>query len=51
MADEKKKCAHESCKCMAAEGSKYCSSVCEDSVGFTTLKCDCGHAGCEAAAL
>jgi hypothetical protein len=51
MADEKKKCAHETCSCMAADDSKYCSTFCEDSAGTTTLKCDCGHAGCEAASL
>lgn len=46
MADESKKCAHETCSCMAAPGSKYCSTFCEDSKGLTTLECDCGHAGC-----
>jgi hypothetical protein len=33
---------------MAAEGSKYCSTFCEDSKDLTTLACDCGHPGCEA---
>ncbi len=46
MADEKKKCAHEGCSCLAAEGSKYCSLFCEDAKGMTTIKCDCGHVGC-----
>lgn len=41
-----KKCAHEGCSCIAAEGSKYCSTYCADSVGKTTLGCDCPHAGC-----
>ena len=41
-----KKCAHEGCTCMATEGSKYCSTYCEDSVGKTTLSCDCPHKGC-----
>ena len=48
---ESKKCAHTVCQCMAAEGSKYCSTFCEDSKNFTTLKCDCGHTGCEAAKI
>jgi hypothetical protein len=43
---EAKKCAHEGCSCMAAEGSKYCSEYCQDSKGFTTLSCDCKHPGC-----
>ncbi len=43
---EAKKCAHESCNCMAAEGSKYCGNYCEDSKGFTTLSCKCGHEAC-----
>jgi hypothetical protein len=46
MSDEKKKCAHDTCSCMAAPGSKYCSTICEDSKALTTLKCDCGHADC-----
>ena len=50
MAD-KKKCAHQGCTCMAAEGSNYCSTVCEDSKSMTTLKCDCGHPACEATSL
>ena len=47
MADEHKKCADETCSCMAAPGSKYCSTFCEDAKDMTTLQCDCGHAGCE----
>ena len=42
-----KKCAHETCQCMVPDGQKYCSPFCEDSVGTTTLVCDCGHAGCD----
>ncbi len=51
MTDERKKCAHTPCTCIAPEGQKYCSTNCEDSVGTTTLKCDCGHPGCEARGL
>ena len=46
-----KKCAHEGCMCQAAPDSKYCSTLCEDSVGKTTLECDCGHPGCAAQKL
>jgi hypothetical protein len=48
---ETKKCAHEFCKCMAAPDSDYCSTFCQDSKDLTTLTCDCGHPGCEAAKL
>ena len=51
MANEVKKCAHEGCSCMAPEGQKYCSTFCADATGTTTLKCDCGHSGCEARSL
>ncbi len=43
---ELKKCAHESCSCIAPAGEKYCSRLCEDSKGITTLKCECEHSGC-----
>jgi hypothetical protein len=46
-----KKCAHETCQCLAPEGEKYCSTFCKDSEGLTTLQCDCGHSGCEAKGL
>jgi len=45
MADSKK-CAHSTCNCVAAEGSKFCSNYCKDSKNLTTLQCDCGHPGC-----
>ena len=46
MANEAKKCAHGSCRCIARSGSSYCSPFCEDSKDLTTLECDCGHPGC-----
>jgi hypothetical protein len=48
-----KKCAHNGCQCTAAPDSKYCSTFCSDSAAqdLTTLKCDCGHAACEATQL
>jgi hypothetical protein len=46
MADHKM-CAHTGCKCLAAEGSSYCSTYCEDSKDLTTLECDCNHPMCE----
>jgi hypothetical protein len=43
---ESKKCAHAACSCMVSDGKKYCSQMCEDSKGMTTLKCNCKHEGC-----
>jgi hypothetical protein len=43
---EPKKCAHSICSCVCSDGKKYCSQMCEDSKGMTTLKCDCKHPGC-----
>jgi hypothetical protein len=43
---EPKKCAHSSCTCVVTDGAKYCSQICEDSVGVTALTCDCKHAAC-----
>ncbi len=56
MADERKKCAHEHCTCMATGDSDYCSAYCEAtsgnmvSDGITVMKCECGHQGCMSAA-
>jgi hypothetical protein len=50
MADSKK-CAHETCRCIVPSGQKYCSTVCEDSKGVTTLGCDCNHPDCAAQKL
>jgi len=41
-----KKCAKDGCNCPAEEGSKYCSTQCEDAKKFMTLKCACGHDAC-----
>ncbi len=41
-----KKCAHELCSCTVGDDKKYCSQSCEDSVGTTTVGCDCPHASC-----
>jgi hypothetical protein len=43
---EAKKCAHEFCTCVCTDGKKYCSQICEDSVGVQALKCDCKHPTC-----
>ena len=50
MADNKKKCAHPSCKCMAREGSDYCSTYCEGAGKTPDLECNCGHPGCSSTA-
>ena len=46
MSKEVKKCAHDTCNCMARDNDKYCSQFCKDSKGVTSLKCDCGHPAC-----
>lgn len=51
MADDVKKCKHTGCKCMAERGSDYCSTICKDTEGTTTLQCDCGHSACNSAKL
>jgi hypothetical protein len=43
------KCAHDNCVCTVPENGdfgKYCSAHCQDSKDVTTLRCECGHAGC-----
>lgn len=50
MANEeiKNKCARETCRCAAPEGSKYCSRECEDAakVHIMEIGCSCHHAAC-----
>jgi hypothetical protein len=46
-----KKCAHETCQCLARDGQKYCSTFCEDAKNVTSLQCDCGHPGCSSQKL
>ena len=41
-------CAHPSCVCAPATGSKYCSTLCEGNAGTTDIICACGHSGCAA---
>jgi hypothetical protein len=43
---ESKKCAHKSCSCIVSDDKKFCSQICEDNVGVTTISCDCKHPGC-----
>ena len=42
------KCARETCRCAASEGSKYCSQECEDAtkVRIMEIGCSCHHAAC-----
>ena len=44
---EEDKCAHPSCSCPAAEGTRYCSAYCEAARDTTEIGCNCGHTGCE----
>ncbi len=43
---ETKKCAHASCSCLVPVAQKFCSQICEDSVGVMSIKCDCKHPAC-----
>ncbi len=42
---EAKKCAHTPCTCMVTD-KKFCSTMCEDAAGTTSLGCDCPHQEC-----
>jgi hypothetical protein len=42
-----KKCEHPSCKCMAKEGAKFCSTYCEGKGDSPDIRCDCGHTACQ----
>jgi hypothetical protein len=48
--EQSPKCAHKPCKCLAGEGSEYCSAYCEDAAAGVLREsrddCGCGHAGC-----
>jgi hypothetical protein len=44
-ATEQPKCAHPSCNCKAANGSKYCSDYCKKAPEIE-LHCNCMHADC-----
>jgi hypothetical protein len=48
---ETKKCAHALCTCLVSDDKKYCSQMCEDSMGMTSLACDCKHPRCGGAAI
>jgi hypothetical protein len=39
------KCAHPSCNCQVAQGTKFCSDYCKMAPAID-LRCDCKHAGC-----
>jgi hypothetical protein len=45
--DDKKKCAHPPCQCMAAKDSDYCSAYCEGQGETAAILCGCHHPGCE----
>jgi len=51
MAKDVKKCSHSACSCTVADGEKYCSAACEAAKDVTELACQCGHAGCNGAAI
>jgi hypothetical protein len=47
-AEDREKCAHGPCTCMASGDEDYCSSACENAaaVGGTEIRCSCGHPDC-----
>ena len=47
-ADDRERCKHGPCECMAAEDEDYCSTYCENAaaVSEAEISCSCGHAGC-----
>ena len=48
MAQDQKKCAHQSCQCSVPAGEEYCSQLCSDAGSDETeIACDCGHPACE----
>ncbi len=46
--DDREKCEHVICTCMADEDSDYCSAYCESAGDSVELACNCGHPGCAA---
>jgi len=49
-ADPSPRCAHVPCRCLAADGSKYCGPYCENAVTSGHHEagdgCGCGHPEC-----
>jgi len=49
--DQSPTCAHSGCKCLAAEGGKYCGAYCENAITSGGHEagdgCGCGHPGCD----
>jgi hypothetical protein len=41
------KCAHPACNCLAADGTKHCSTACADAKGMSQLTCQCQHKDCQ----
>lgn len=46
MADENKKCKHQSCSCQVSGDRDYCSEYCENAGDITEIACGCEHSGC-----
>ena len=52
--DKPQKCAHQSCVCTIRDGGEfgdYCSAHCRDAKDLSELRCECGHAGCQAESI
>jgi hypothetical protein len=42
-----KKCKHDGCNCVPADGKPYCSDRCKDRKNVTELTCQCNHPECK----
>jgi len=51
---EMNKCAHPACKCIVSNDGqfgKYCSEHCQEAKDMAEIRCECGHPGCNHAAV
>jgi hypothetical protein len=47
MPSEEKKCAHQTCHCLAGAGKIYCGPWCEAAKShIDEIACECGHPAC-----
>lgn len=48
-AQDRDKCEHGPCQCLAMSDTDYCGVYCENAAktGEIEIACNCGHPGCE----
>jgi hypothetical protein len=52
MTKEAKKCGHQTCHCLVAEGKIYCGPWCEGAKSnIEAVACECGHPACQETTL